>query len=127
MSVAVRLLRSVQIACDTGCGSESVALIAADSDAGAYVRMREQMSEAGWVVRAGRDYCTDCARIVLDDAEQRVHSYAAAGMTLCGRETGGGVSRMGGYTGPRLAITGRDERVTCPDCRQRIDRQEARP
>ena len=73
MIVAVRLLRQVQITCDGcyGCGRECTLTIAADSDASAYVRMREHMSRLGWLVSAGRDYCAPCARLVLDREETR--------------------------------------------------------
>ena len=64
MIVAVRLRRHVAIACD-GCSRECELTLGADSDASACVRMREHMSRLGWVVLAGRDYCTPCARIVL--------------------------------------------------------------
>lgn len=47
-----------------------------------------------------------------------VHAYAAAGVTCCGRETGGPISRHDGYKGPRLRTTVNDSRVTCADCQE---------
>jgi hypothetical protein len=45
-----------------------------------------------------------------------IHAYGAAGYLVCGLETGGGISRHDGYTGPRRQSTTDDSRVTCPDC-----------
>lgn len=46
-----------------------------------------------------------------------VHAYGAAGFTVCGKQTGGPISRHDGYDGPVLETTFFDEWVTCPECR----------
>lgn len=47
--------------------------------------------------------------------------YGAAGLTYCGKGTGGGISRASGYTGPRHHTTTSSDRVTCPDCLREME------
>lgn len=82
------------------------------------VEVRGMAARFESMIDAGRRNM-DALQAGLAEQPEIVHDYAAAGYTVCGLETGGGISRgIRGYDGPRPRTTTAPSAVTCPACRE---------